>query len=237
MFKRNTIYREDMRRNHRKTLLLVNLCLGGGWLWRSRGATKLTMLFQLKLCMTLVQTLMTLVPTESYLSFLHETQCMGRETQQWGTGGATQPWAEGQHHLGDAVMPGRQWLPGLVFPPVLILAVKSAADTWAAGIEESARGRREGRAEAILSWLIKSVAEEKWPTLATPRKEVIWGRGDLMNSKRPALARKVVTLNISSHVFTLNHFISSASYATSFLEEFGFLIIPTVFLKKKIVTF
>ena len=54
-----------------------------------------------------------------------------------------------------------------------------------------------------------------------------------MNSKRPALARKVVTLNISSHVFTLNHFISSASYATSFLEEFGFLIIPTVILKKK----
>ena len=49
-------------------------------MWRSCETTKLTMLFQLKLCMTLVQTLMTLVPTESYLSFLHETQCMGRET-------------------------------------------------------------------------------------------------------------------------------------------------------------
>ena len=58
-----------------------------------------------------------------------------------------------------------------------------------------------------------------------------------MNSKRPALARKVMTQNISSHMFTLNLFISSASYATSFLEEFGFLIIPTVILKKNFCDF
>ena len=84
MFKRNTIYREEMRRN-------LNLCLGGGWLWRSCGGIKLTILFQIKLCMTSVQTLMTLVSTERYLSFLRETECKGRETQQWGRRGATRP--------------------------------------------------------------------------------------------------------------------------------------------------
>lgn len=53
-----------------------------------------------------------------------------------------------------------------------------------------------------------------------------------MSSRRPALARKVMTQEISSQMFTLIYFISSANYATSFLEEFGFLIIPTVILKK-----
>ena len=117
-----------------------------------------------------------------------------------------------QRHLVDETTPcGRRWLPGLVFPLGLILAVKSTADTWAAVIEESARGRSEGRAGAILSWLTKSVAEEKWPTLAAPRKELIWGRGDLMSSRRPALARKVMTQEISSQMFTLIYFISSAN--------------------------
>ena len=106
MFKRNTIYREEMRRN-------LNLCLGGGWLWRSCGGIKLTILFQIKLFMSFsVQTLMPLVSTERYLSFLHETDCRGRETQQWGRRGATQPWAEGaappggcSHALREAVTP------------------------------------------------------------------------------------------------------------------------------------
>ena len=55
-------------------------------------------------------------------------------------------------------------------------------------------------------------------------------------SSRPALARTVMTQEISSQMFTLIYFISSANYATSFLEEFGFLIMPTVIFKK-IVTF
>ena len=160
---------------------------------------------------------------------------VGAEKHSRGVGaGQHSPEQREQHHLVDAATRcGRRWLPGQVFPLGLILAVKSAADTWAAGIEESARGRSEGRAGAILSWLTKSVAEEKWATLAAPRKEVIWERGDLMSSRRPASARKVMTQEISSQMFTLIYFISSASHATSFLEEFGFLIIPTVIFKKK----
>lgn len=51
-----TISKEEIRRNHLKTPLPVNLCpgpLGGGWSGRSCLGTKLTVLFQLKLCMTL----------------------------------------------------------------------------------------------------------------------------------------------------------------------------------------
>lgn len=61
----------------------------------------------------------------------------------------------------------------------------------------------------FLSWLTELYPEKKRATLASPRKELVWGREDLIGSKRPALVRKVMTQEISSHMFILNSYISS----------------------------
>ena len=88
--------------------------------------------------------------------------------------------------------------------------------------QASKRVPKEEKAVTILSWLTTSVPEEKGPTLATPRKKVMRGRGYLTGSKRPALARKAMTQEISSYMFILNYYIASVSHVTPFLEEFGF---------------
>lgn len=156
MFKRNTIYREEMRRN-------LNLCLGGGWLWRSFVGHKTdntvsdkTLYDRCKLWWHWYR--------QNATSHFCVKRNVRAEKHSSGVGvGQHGPEQREQHPLVDATTrcgggdsQGRCFLWGSFWQ-------WNQQQTPEQQAEESARGRSEGRAGAILSWLTKSVAEKRDP--------------------------------------------------------------------------
>lgn len=162
------IYREESRRSHLQTVLPVARGSWSGWRWRSCLGTKVTVLFQAKLCKILEANSGDVSANRKHAPY--SAMELTIEPKEHNSVVPT------RRHLADATTPvGASDPQGKWFLWGSFWQHNQQQTPEQQGLTRLPKEEKKKNMDATPE-LAKPVPEEKWLTLETPRKELIWER-------------------------------------------------------------